>query len=789
MSNNRQDAMKIKYGTSRRVLSSEIKNSGMYLIHGTKCFCAACSTLQEIPESVHVEGGPRWDSGYVECSDCGNVGRMMRVSEDKMLAEGIVNPKNDSLSFFVPKRNDVFISEDDKGKITKMSSSIMLDHITVYDSGKSFVSHERFIQDYNVADHQIRQMEIARGKDGKDVSIGVFRNSNRFSMNNTVNPLLQNQAGFDDRGYLFNIDYAPISMPITTVYVNRGNVEPKAELGRARFLFDIGDVDSRSRDVMYDAVAKEYGLPSVRDASPSFKLHTVEFATLYPAVMQYEMDKLNVNMDFTNKRREADGDQPLSEEEKMKMRAGRLVQVETSVALMDNKLSSDLSKMNTPEQVGAYLKAIAFGGKPEVAMPVGVKVKPSEAVNDGFQGKKLRTRFNINPYATASNVRTALKLGFGDPNYLNALFEIADKGVTPKEAAHVRKQPAIGGIVRPIESQSELRFAKLIVNGRGPAQGLQDIYGSRENMELFLDSAGMYQGVAKGKLAVTEDELNAERVLGAMKQVERQYRSRHGDLDAVCSNETFKRSWGDDTKQMVEFMLAKYKEYTDRGAEPEMYIATTDGRPLFKNRTMSEIHDELTTMQNKYRDTSEAVNYYFDWTKAQQEKANKEIGDYVFHLADSSNELIRMGHCLHICVGGSNYDDMCRNRRGAIVAMEDRDGNYVACIELDSNLTAVRQFKRAYNGTLVDADKVAAARQWMEEGHMRGCEDTEHFGDANYYPYGRRNFDVGRALLAEREVVLPNMRDCMKAFKFLSEQHAAEAAKETAKLEAPSMAD
>ena len=786
----KQEAMKIKYGTSSKVLSMPIVNKQLYVIHGVKCFCAACSKLQDIPEERKLNGQTRWESGYAECGDCGNVGQLKTVQEDRRGASVILNPKNNSASFFVPKQCDVFISKGDDGKITKMSSSVVMDHIMVYESGKHFVKQERLVQDYSVVDHQMRQVQVARGAGGKDETVGIVRNSNRFSINKTANAALEGLSKFDDRGQLFQVDYAPTALPLSPVYEGNGQGGYDERIGRARFLWESMDIDGRVREVMYKAVAEEYGLPAPEDASSSFMVHTVEFATLYPAVMQYEMDKLNENMEFTNQRREAAGEPLITEEEKIKMRASRLVQVETSVALMDNKLSSDLSRMQTPEQVKSYLKVIAFGGTPEVPLPADVKVKPSEAVNDGFSGKKLRTRFNINPYATASNVRTALKLGFGDPNYLNALFEIADVDMSPKEAQRNRNQPAIGGVLRPIESQNELRFAKLVVQGRGPAQALKDIYGSTGNMGSFLDSAGMYADVVKGKIAVTEEELNAERVLSAMKQVVRQFHSRGDDIEAVCQNETFVRSWGDDTRSMVEFMLGKQKEYDDRGVEPESYVATTDGRPLFKNRNMNEVHEELVTMMSKYKSASEATNFYFDWTKEQKEKANKTIGEYSFHLADSSNELIRVGQQMHICVGGKNYDDDCRRGRMAIVFMEDKDGNYVGCIETDSDLRQVRQFKSPHNGAICGEDKVAAAKQWMEEAKMRGCRDTEHFGDEHYYPYGRGNFDVHRALLAERVVQLPKIGDCMKAFKFLEAQREHEAEKAKSRAETvPSMAD
>ena len=763
--------LSVKYGELRKISSVPIRAHKIYPITKTKCFCAACMSVQDT--SVR-EPDPKTGHQYMACEECGNISDLsccdMSDGNDVYITRGDFG----DAFLYLPLQVDVMVAEKD-GKLTRLEESVLMEHVTVYESGKSMKQRERMICDRNMEDHEVRTT-VTTHRNGQTVPIVVRKEPNIFAIGTTQDLKLREFGKWELRGDIYSSRYndrmAPCAwrpLPKDVGDRKKGSPTPEA------FLFSIDEQAQEAAALLYDEVAKKYGFPGRDEVASPVRERVLDFVSFFPAVTQREISIANTNMMFDNKRRTQNGEEPLPEQEQAVARLERVKDVMAHVALMDVKLAKDLSRMDSTDQVGAYLKAAVFGGVPEVPMPSNVKVKPAQAVNDGFKGKRLRTAFNIDPYAAASNVRTALKLGFHDPNHLNALLDIAD--ASRDSAPYVSnsdKVPALAGMIRPIESQEEMRLAKLLVKNRGPAVALQDIYGA-ENVASFVDSAMMYKDISKYMIATTQEELDAERTLSAMAQVVRQYRSKGGDIAKVCETEVFQNSWGVDTEKMVRFLLGKNGEYEEEGRTPEVYLTTTDRKPLFKNRTIHEVHAELVSFTSKTAGDRLQSNFYYTWTEEQMRRGTSEFGGYRIRLAESSNDLIRAGQELFICVGASHFDSYCRDNTEAILIMENPSGGYEACIEADKDITRLYQFKAAHNGALLKPAAIEMAKAWMQRANISGCRDTENFGNPDYYPYGRGNFNVNRVLLAEGEVRLPSMAVCERSFAFLASKYGTEA--------------
>lgn len=93
---------------------------------------------------------------------------------------------------------------------------------------------------------------------------------------------------------------------------------------------------------------------------------------------------------------------------------------------------------------------------------------------------------------------------------------------------------------------------------------------------------------------------------------------------------------------------------------------------LFKNN-LSQIHDILSADINKIKYKN------IDLPNKPADKVyNKEIGNYEYTIAKDTNELIKIGQKLHICVG--SYREKALNRNCLIVSVK-KDKEYVGCIE------------------------------------------------------------------------------------------------------------
>lgn len=703
--------------------ASEVRSEMPFLVAKKHCYCPECRDIKTVTEV---------DDNFAECDDCGYTDVVVHPSSYNVQKETITDTKNPEdvtrrVSFFIPVRRDAYLASKD-GRFTRFVDSCSF-YKFEYEFGslqskftktpmKSFV-------DVNGESRSVQQMTM----NGNGDLIAVHHTADKINpnYNNTPFPSRGKGVGVSDLGEIFQ--------PVVATNGEEGwqrrlqmLVSPSGNAGRAS--------ESSSKDKAYDMISEKFGLGNGRLLPYETKMSILMMAILYPGVVEREMAIIDENNGFAAQRGE--GKLPGDE---AKEKVEKLLKVKESISLMDHNLGVDLSRMKTKEEVTAYLRSIIFAETPKVKLPkVMVDVTKSEMLDDGYNGKRLKKMFNTDPYATASNVRTARKMDVRDVNHLNMLLDVTEKPAE-RSCSH--------GVLYPIEKKEQLRFVRLMSKGRDMGRIISDIYvpgeDGRDGVQLFEDSASMYAGLMRrgAKIAKTKEEAAMVKYIDFLKLVD-------GRIDTPEQRKEFIESgfapeWGPHTADVLAEMSGKIKDYKESGFWNEIYRAPRDGKPLFVNRTLREIHDELIVMQNNAGASAE-TNCHYEWPIEMHERIEGSYGDYNFHLAKDSNELVSVGRSLKICIGGDNYDRMCRNGHGAIALMTDKAGNYVAAIEADPGFKKLRQFKAYKNGMLY-GDMVKPAREWMEKTEVEGCTDTSLFDEHGSRNVNGTNWEVRGAVL------------------------------------------
>lgn len=162
-----------------------------------------------------------------------------------------------------------------------------------------------------------------------------------------------------------------------------------------------------------------------------------------------------------------------------------------------------------------------------------------------------------------------------------------------------------------------------------------------------------------------------------------------------------------------------------------MYIKFKDADMLIKEYyrdNLYKIHQRMVKDYTKIRYANAEIKY----SKA-AESLNMTFDDgFEFVLAKDTNELVKIGQVMGICVGG--YRDSAL-RGGCIIVAMKQNGKYVGCIELSHDMRILRQAKALYNNLLQER-KAEVLKEWVETLNLNtdGCLDYQHIknGDIKY---------------------------------------------------------
>lgn len=127
---------------------------------------------------------------------------------------------------------------------------------------------------------------------------------------------------------------------------------------------------------------------------------------------------------------------------------------------------------------------------------------------------------------------------------------------------------------------------------------------------------------------------------------------------------------------------------------------------------IQEIHDRLSTDINKLR----YANVILDYPDEMKNRYNRTVNGLDFVLARETDELIRVGQRMGICVGGY-YDKVADHITTIVVAY--KDDLPVICIEITRN-GQMKQVSTFYNH-LVQGSYAYALKEWVAQCQVKTC--------------------------------------------------------------------
>lgn len=726
------EMMKEKYGESRKVYEKDFAFDFFVSIPGNVskeerkdiCYCPECKKAVSITQ-IFESDDRRFESLY-ECDACGCVNSKITLRDYDRFPERNADGKVIGVAFFIPDKIESFISEKNNRASRLVNRLHFSKLVAYYDSNYTDIKKVPMLSVVNVdgISGKVTQKTIdengnviadtyVSSKLNPDVSLTRFEARDRLdsfmSIGNVFHPLSSNNNNFD----------------------------------RIRILSEgIDFTDDKSFDSFYNVWADKYGLNIDPTVDIKEKRAICMLLTLYPAVCERELGEINTNIDFARQRGDV-----ISDVDAAKQRTDKLLDVRSKLALIDYNIASDLAKMQNAEQVTSYLRSIVFGEKPKVKLPgVKIDVTKSAMLDDGYGGKNLKKAFNKDPYGTASNVRTARKIGAVDVNHVNLLFSILD------DETNISHR---NGVIYPIEKKHELRFIRLMKKSRDIGRVINDVY-INNNVSRFQDCASMYDDLMKRgvKIAGSKEEAAMVGYMDFLHKYEQSISS--AEQRAAFVGRENAPDFGEHTEAILADMAGRIEGYKESGLWNELWKAPRNQKALFA-RDLGELHDELIFLLNRNQSAGD-FNYYYEWPSEIKERVERDYGEYKFHMPKDSNELVRVGRDLSICIGGSNYDRMCRNLSCCIALMTDKNDEYVAAIEADPDFKNLYQFK-AYKDQALYGEAVLYARKWMDELDLKGCMDTDAFDENRQRREGGRGYEDTRAIIRPDATTVYSLKD------------------------------
>lgn len=651
-----ENNLKVKYQAKSLMEIDGPPLKGFIRLGEDKCGCLNCNTVQ---------GVRSWNQ---PCDECG------------MTAEASYYDKYDSVdhiynAYEAPAKQALIEYTDDTGKLQGLIyheefAKYKVDLVSESKMQLTPIGHDDREMEYNLQDHQVYTRKF--GPKGLVESKALALSASKVKMlNGRVESWTPEQiSGYYHNRYFttsravspYSDSYMTVPLPMIRSIYDRIAVDEYGAPSRQRL-----DFDMRGADLM----------------KPNGTMYPQEYLPVlcvqYPAVMNKEKQRLEENLSYTD----------VAESMYPRERIRAYFQTAEDLSQMDRKLSVDLHKAEKPEQVDQILKSVTFGEKSESQLPTERNFDSEKS----YGGKWLHKQYNVNPYRTASNVRTLQKLGVRDINDVQTAF---------KEASNKN------GYIRSIDTQGAMRLSKLMIKNRGDAiAGVKalNVEGA-DGESIWWDTILLYEDVTRtNKICGTKDEIKRASLIDTRNRV-RRYKDEHPDatLEEMKSDEAwmkpFHEAWGESTDECLSFICEQVKEQPER----ETPMLRCRNNKLLFDRSVKQIHEELVSMRNRTQEEVEDISYDAE-TKSRYDKT---INGYRFYLPKTTEEMYDCGVALDICVYSYRHSVMRGNT--TVIAMENPSQEYVGCFEVSNN--QLIQAKGYKNTPIVDG--VAEAKQYID---------------------------------------------------------------------------
>lgn len=520
----------------------------------------------------------------------------------------------------------------------------------------------------------------------------------------------------------------------------------------------------------------------------------------YPAAYEYACERVNdrVTNHFYAEKRKADENSSYTPREiansaKAKMLREELNFVSEQLASIDDKVLNTISSAKDLTDMKQKLQFYVFGDNEKIAdtqVPNHIHMKNGTPMQDPVQATKaLKAAFRTNPIGTANTVYTCHKIGIKDTNHINQMINIANSApdVNPTSIRKGGKrytQPVTrllninAQTICPIRDRDAQRFLRNYANTHNHTDMINDIYGDSQKFDRCIESIRIYSTITPyAKIADKPDEIKSnmheieknqirgylmnksikeayvdfiekykeqtpEIINGFVKEIEydkkqdaiKKFYDKNGLDETLATYGNDLQNIDDPKKYLDEYVSFQDKQYV---------LATRNNKPLFQNRTIDELHDELSHMAKNVVRENQPIKYDEEEKAFEAEyDAPDGSGKWSFHLHKDTFEMIRTATEMSNCL--ASHTNRALNKQETLLFMKNEMGEKVACISLNKRYDGgwkVDEFQSQHDNA-IDARYKDICLQWLNEHEIdyTNNHNVAAFGtDASFY--GGRDVD------------------------------------------------
>lgn len=567
----------------------------------------------------------------------------------------------------------------------------------------------------------------------------------------------------------------------------------------------------------------------------------LQMMILYPAAFEYAIERADKRVEeymFEQKRKKQKNPdhqiKDVTEKGKALFLREEVKYVYDQLMTVDNKILDVIHKAKDKDDMKQQLEAIASGQVRTDMSNVQINIEQARSQPVQFT-KFIKNKMQQNPIGVANTIYTCHKIGLKDTDTIKKIIDLSEKRSKIKKRT---RKPNLGFVpepptpdtIPPIKTREEMSFMRNLSKTHTPDIFVNEkngIYGDEARYDLLEECIGMYTHLMKSgvKLKDNADDIVREDIHDQHKRNIKAYLKTHSTTDAYID---FCETFGKQTPQIINSYIEEIKfdseienekdkikteiekdglhtvaekyqtdkipsDYAEKciqkivlGEEQkskEAYVTTRNGKPLFNNRTLDEIHEELSVInRHTVNDNIDLDQYYPEKIKNMQQTypCPDSAGEWSFHVHENSFDVIESSRQLHNCLGNSHIENITYGY-AFVMYMQNEDGQRVAAIELkrsskDDHEYKVTQFQGDHDNAL-DERYAAVALQWLEDNDIdySDCRDVQLFGTGQSI-YGGRDADyhstevdkVTNTLVGKGEVDKLNKRRVERAKQLYS---------------------
>ena len=493
----------------------------------------------------------------ISCPECGNTGKYVFIRPHEKINDETGNKNNtgDRInnhinyegSWHIPaflKKRYIFAFRDNDKNLTRLDDSTVIEEAIIFPSGEISTWETELSQISDLINHRIMSCKMHITEKGR-TSIETTKDlpnpfhypdiTKDFSIESRLNVRDARQAG----------ELYSAETNLIAGYSHDEISETEKETAHIKSHAVFESLMSKLPHPVYaDLVKNGLNLKEHKkgitedDVEPDYVLQNIHYhmSVCYPAAIEYaafRAENRAKNYEFSEKRKTIDNPDYIPKtatdnarakffREEMNIVANQLcacddkilnevrlagIDAQTYVFIKNKNGKPDIKKVDhyvspesdNPSAIQIMQERLSFfvyglrNGYP-VPNDIAIKLKDSKTLQSATQvTKELKSAFNMDLIATASNVYTLQKLKITDPNHVKSVLDLisqqspdvnpADKRIQGRRIPQKKKySPFINaGVMAPIRDKTALRFLRLYGQTHDTVSMISDIYDNTED--------------------------------------------------------------------------------------------------------------------------------------------------------------------------------------------------------------------------------------------------------------------------------------------------------------------